>query len=123
MNQKVIHKSDVGAEPKQLNNSYTNTCLDTNDMDEDGIFDFVEWKIGTNTTKVDTDSDGVSDGQEFMTDSKGPADYLVSKPTATTTAFDATKKTTIVGTVPKPSKGIFRLQLQTAQIRQSDLRR
>ena len=87
-----------------MNNSYANAYLDANDTDKDGLFDFVEWKIGTDTTKVDTDGDGVPDGQEFMIDLTEPnnaADYLVSKPTTTTTTFDSTKKTTIEGTVPK----------------------
>ena len=103
--QTVIHKPDAGAAPKQITNSYSNAYLDTNDSDRDGLFDFVEWKIGTDSTKVDTDGDGVPDGQEFVTDNTDPlaaVDYLVSKPTTTTTIFDATKKTTIVGTVPKP---------------------
>ena len=97
--------NDNGDAPKQLNDSYANAYLDANDTDKDGLFDFVEWKIGTDTTKVDTDGDGVPDGQEFMTDQTEPnnaADYLVSKPTTTTTTFDSTKKTTIEGTVPKP---------------------
>ena len=100
-----ISTNDNGDAPKQLNDSYANAYLDANDTDKDGLFDFVEWKIGTDTTKVDTDGDGVPDGQEFMTDQTEPnnaADYLVSKPTTTTTTFDSTKKTTIEGTVPKP---------------------
>ena len=100
-----ISTNDNGDDPKQLNDSYANAYLDANDTDKDGLFDFVEWKIGTDTTKVDTDGDGVPDGQEFMTDQTEPnnaADYLVSKPTTTTTTFDSTKKTTIEGTVPKP---------------------
>ena len=99
-----ISTNDNGDAPKQLNNSYANAYLDANDTDKDGLFDFVEWKIGTDTTKVDTDGDGVPDGQEFMIDLTEPnnaADYLVSKPTTTTTTFDSTKKTTIEGTVPK----------------------
>ena len=100
-----ISTNDNGDAPKQLNDSYANAYLNANDTDKDGLFDFVEWKIGTDTTKVDTDGDGVPDGQEFMTDQTEPnnaADYLVSKPTTTTTTFDSTKKTTIEGTVPKP---------------------
>ena len=99
-----VSTNDNGDAPKQLNNSYANAYLDANDTDKDGLFDFVEWKIGTDTTKVDTDGDGVPDGQEFMIDLTEPnnaADYLVSKPTTTTTTFDSTKKTTIEGTVPK----------------------
>ena len=99
-----VSTNDNGDAPKQLNNSYANAYLDANDTDKDGLFDFVEWKIGTDTTKVDTDGDGVPGGQEFMIDLTEPnnaADYLVSKPTTTTTTFDSTKKTTIEGTVPK----------------------
>ena len=40
-NQTVIHKPDGGAPPKQLTNSYSNAYLDTNDTDQDGLFDFV----------------------------------------------------------------------------------
>ena len=104
-NQNIVHKPDGGAEPKQLNNSYSNAYLDTNDTDQDGLFDFVEWQIGTDAAQVDTDGDGVPDGKEFLDDNTNPSDasdYLVSKPTTTTTDFDTTKKTTIVGTVPKP---------------------
>ena len=67
-NQTVIHKPDGGAPPKQLTNSYSNAYLDTNDTDQDGLFDFVEWQIGTDAKKVDTDGDGVPDGKEFMED-------------------------------------------------------
>ncbi len=45
------------------------------------MFDFVEWQIGTDTRKVDTDGDGVPDGKEFMEDKTNPSDakdYLVS---------------------------------------------
>ena len=102
---KLVHKPDGGAEPKQLNNSYANAYLDANDTDKDGLFDFVEWHIGTDAANVDTDGDGVPDGKEFMKDQTDPndaTDYLVSKPTTTTTAFDSDKKTTIEGAVPKP---------------------
>ena len=103
--QKLIHKPDGGAAPKQLVNSYSNAYLDTNDTDKDGLFDFVEWNIGSDTTKVDTDGDGVPDGQEFMTDKTNlidAADYLVSKPLTNIMNYDPTKNATITGTVPKP---------------------
>ena len=104
-NQTVIHKPDGGAPPKQLTNSYSNAYLDTNDTDQDGLFDFVEWQIGTDAKKVDTDGDGVPDGKEFMEDKTKPddaKDYLVSAPVKNTTSFDLTKAVTITGTVPKP---------------------
>ena len=104
-NQTVIHKPDGGAPPKQLTNSYSNPYLDTNDTDQDGLFDFVEWQIGTDAKKVDTDGDGVPDGKEFMEDKTKPddaKDYLVSAPVKNTTSFDLTKAVTITGTVPKP---------------------
>ena len=104
-NQTLIHKPDGGAAPKQLTNSYSNAYLDTNDTDQDGLFDFVEWQIGTDAQKVDTDGDGVPDGKEFMEDETKPndaKDYLVSVPTLDTTSFDPTKETTISGKVEKP---------------------
>ena len=104
-NQTVIHKPDGGAPPKQLTNSYSNAYLDTNDTDQDGLFDFVEWQIGTDAKKVDTDGDGVPDGKEFMEDKTKPddaKDYLVYAPVKNTTSFDLTKAVTITGTVPKP---------------------
>jgi len=104
-NQTVIHKPDGGAPPKQLTNSYSNAYLDTNDTDQDGLFDFVEWQIGTDAKKVDTDGDGVPDGREFIDDMTKPddaKDYLVSVPVKNTTSFDLTKAVTITGTVPKP---------------------
>lgn len=100
-----LKKTDAGAPPRQLTNSYANAYLDVNDSDKDGLFDLVEYNIGSDAANVDTDGDGVPDGQEFMTDLTSPtdaADYLVSKPTTATTTFDSTKKTTIEGTVPKP---------------------
>lgn len=104
-NQTVIHKPDGGAPPKQLTNSYSNAYLDTNDTDSDGLFNFVEWQIGTDAQKVDTDGDGVPDGKEFMEDETKPndsKDYLVSVPTVNTASFDPTKTVAITGTVPKP---------------------
>ena len=100
-----LNARDGGATPQQLQDSYTNAYLDTNDTDKDGLFDFVEWQIGTDTRKVDTDGDGVPDGKEFMEDKTNPSDakdYLVSIPTTNITSFDPTKAVTITGTVPKP---------------------
>lgn len=104
-NQNLIHKPDGGAAPKQLINSYSNAYLDTNDTDKDGLFDFIEWNIESDATKVDTDGDGIPDGQEYLSDNTNlidATDYLVSKPLTNTTKFDPTKKTTIIGTVPNP---------------------
>lgn len=104
-NQTVIHKPDNGAPPRQITGSYANAYLDTNDTDHDGLFDFVEYQIGTDPRKVDTDGDGVPDGKEFIEDSASPSDgkdYLVSKPVTTTKTFDPAKETILTGTVPKP---------------------
>ena len=104
-NQLVIHKPDHGAAPKQLTGSYSNAYLDTNDTDKDGLFDFVEWQIQTDSTKVDTDGDGVPDGQEFLDDNTLPndaSDYLPSKPLTDVTTYDGSKDVTVTGTVSKP---------------------
>ena len=104
-NQLVIHKPDHGAAPKQLTGSYSNAYLDTNDTDKDGLFDFVEWQIQTDSTDVDTDGDGVPDGQEFLDDNTLPndaSDYLPSKPLTDVTTYDGSKDVTVTGTVSKP---------------------
>ncbi len=104
-NQTTIHKPDHGAAPKQLTGSYSNAYLDTNDTDKDGLFDFVEWQIKTDSTDVDTDGDGVPDGQEFLDDNTLPndaSDYLPSKPLTNVTTYDGSKDMTVIGTVSKP---------------------
>ena len=104
-NQTTIHKPDHGAAPKQLTGSYSNAYLDTNDTDKDGLFDFVEWQIQTNSTNVDTDGDGVPDGQDFLDDNTLPndaSDYLPSKPLTNVTTYDGSKDMTVIGTVSKP---------------------
>ena len=104
-NQQILHKPDNGAPPKQLTGSYSNAYLDTNDTDKDGLFDFVEWQIKTDSTDVDTDGDGVPDGQEFLDDNTLPndaSDYLPSKPLTDVTAYDGSKDVTVTGTVSKP---------------------
>ena len=104
-NQQILHKPDHGAPPKQLTGSYSNAYLDTNDTDKDGLFDFVEWQIKTDSTDVDTDGDGVPDGQEFLDDNTLPndaSDYLPSKPLTDVTAYDGSKDVTVTGTVSKP---------------------
>ena len=104
-NQQILHKPDHGAPPKQLTGSYSNAYLDTNDTDKDGLFDFVEWQIKTDSTDVDTDGDGVPDGQEFLDDNTLPndaSDYLPSKPLTNVTTYDGSKDMTVIGTVSKP---------------------
>ena len=104
-NQMLIHKPDHGAAPKQLTGSYSNAYLDTNDTDKDGLFDFVEWKIQSNSRNVDTDGDGVPDGQEFLDDNtllNDASDYLPSKPITNITTYNTTEDTIITGFVSKP---------------------
>ena len=98
-------KADGGQPPQQLENSYSNAYLNTNDTDKDGIFDFVEWEIGTDVKMVDTDGDGVPDGKEFVEDNTSPlkaSDYLVSVPKTDKKKYDTDTKSIIEGTVPKP---------------------
>ncbi|MFR9307525.1 MAG: hypothetical protein ACLVK6_01770, partial [Lachnospiraceae bacterium] len=74
---------DNGAEPRVLKNSYTNSYLQVNDSDGDGLFDFTELHIGTNPKNYDSDGDGRSDGDEFLTDKTDPKDakdFLVQAP-------------------------------------------
>ena len=99
-----IRKSDGGKPNKIIQNTYTNAFLQVLDTDKDGLFDFVEDEIGTDKFNVDTDGDGVPDGQEYLTDHTDPKDaksYLVVKPNVTTTNIEANTPQTIVGTVPK----------------------
>ena len=96
---------DGGAAPKRIRNSYSTAFVNTNDSDQDGVFDFIEWEIGTNVRSVDTDGDGVPDGQEMLDDHTDPsnaANYLVQKPTTETKSFDTAKEVIINGAVPKP---------------------
>ena len=99
-----IRKPDGGKPNKIIQNTYTNAFLQVLDTDKDGLFDFVEDEIGTDKFNVDTDGDGVPDGQEYLTDHTDPKDaksYLVVKPNVTTTNIEANTPQTIVGTVPK----------------------
>ena len=99
-----IRKPDGGKPNKIVQNTYTNAFLQVLDTDKDGLYDFVEDEIGTDKFNVDTDGDGVPDGQEYLTDHTDPKNaksYLVVKPNVTTTNIEANSPQTIVGTVPK----------------------
>ena len=99
-----IRKPDGGKPNKIIQNTYTNAFLQVLDTDKDGLYDFVEDEIGTDKFNVDTDGDGVPDGQEYLTDHTDPKNaksYLVVKPNVTTTNIEANSPQTIVGRVPK----------------------
>ena len=101
----LLGKADNGADFKQLTNSYANAYLQTNDKDEDGIFDFVEFSFGYDYNSVDTDGDGVPDPQELYTDETDgtkPGQYKVSAPTTQTTRISPASDNVIAGTMPKP---------------------
>ena len=101
---KGIRKPDGGKPNKIIQNTYSTAFLQVLDTDKDGLYDFVEDEIGTDKFNVDTDGDGVPDGQEYLTDHTDPKDaksYLVVKPNVTTTNIEANTPQTIVGTVPK----------------------
>ena len=101
---KGIRKPDGGKPNKIIQNTYSTAFLQVLDTDKDGLYDFVEDEIGTDKFNVDTDGDGVPDGQEYLTDHTDPKDaksYLVVKPNVTTTNIEANIPQTIVGTVPK----------------------
>ncbi|MDY4678252.1 MAG: Rib/alpha-like domain-containing protein [Bifidobacterium tsurumiense] len=97
-------KADNGATPKVLSNSYANSYLQSNDTDNDGVFDFVEFAFGYDHTNVDTDGDGVPDPQELYDDNTVGTDggqYKVNEPTTETTSIVRTLDNTITGTMPK----------------------
>ena len=101
---KGIRKPDGGKPNKIIQNTYSTAFLQVLDTDKDGLYDFVEDEIGTDKFNVDTDGDGVPDGQEYLTDHTDPKNaksYLVVKPNVTTTNIEANSPQTIVGTVPK----------------------
>ena len=99
-----IRKPDGGKPNKILQNSYSNTFMEVLDTDKDGLYDFLEDEIESDKFNVDTDGDGVPDGQEVLTDKTNPKDaksYLVVKPDITTKNIEANSAQTIVGKVPK----------------------
>ena len=101
---KGIRKPDGGKPNKIIQNTYSTAFLQVLDTDKDGLYDFVEDEIGTDKFNVDTDGDGVPDGQEYLTDHTDPKDaksYLVVKPNVTTTNIEANSPQQIIGTVPK----------------------
>ena len=99
-----IRKADNGKPNKRVQNTYSTAFLEVLDTDKDGLYDFVEDEIGSDKFNVDTDGDGVPDGQEYLVDKTKPTDpksYLVVKPNVTTKNIEANQNQTIVGTVPK----------------------
>ncbi|MBF1045013.1 MAG: InlB B-repeat-containing protein, partial [Peptostreptococcus sp.] len=99
-----IRKPDGGKPNKILQNSYSNAFMEVLDTDKDGLYDFTEDEIDTDKFNVDTDGDGVPDGQEVLTDKTNPKNaksYLVVKPDVTTKNIEANSAQTIVGKVPK----------------------
>ena len=97
-------KPDGGKPNKILQNSYSNAFMEVLDTDKDGLYDFLEDEIESDKFNVDTDGDGVPDGQEVLTDKTNPKDaksYLVVKPDVTTKNIEANSAQTIVGKVPK----------------------
>ena len=99
-----IRKPDGGKPNKILQNSYSNAFMEVLDTDKDGLYDFTEDEIESDKFNVDTDGDGVPDGQEVLTDKTNPKDaksYLVVKPDVTTKNIEANSAQTIVGKVPK----------------------
>ena len=99
-----IRKPDGGKPNKIVQNTYSNAFLEVLDTDKDGLYDFLEDEIESDKFNVDTDGDGVPDGQEFLIDKTNildPKSYLVVKPNVTTTDIEANKAEIIEGTVPK----------------------
>ena len=99
-----IRKPDGGKPNNIVQNTYSNAFLEVLDTDKDGLYDFLEDEIESDKFNVDTDGDGVPDGQEFLTDKTDildPKSYLVVKPNVTTTDIEANKSEIIEGTVPK----------------------
>ncbi|MGV0428237.1 Ig-like domain-containing protein, partial [Corynebacterium pyruviciproducens] len=83
INADVFDKLDGGAPVDVLKNSYGYTYLSLSDIDGDGLLDSYESELGTDSSKFDTDGDGVPDGQEVLkdkTDPKNPGSYKPSTP-------------------------------------------
>lgn len=97
-------RKDNGAPHRQLTGSYANAYLQTNDTDKDGVFDFVEFEHGMQIRDVDTDGDGVPDGQELLDDATDPTDpksYLVVAPTTAAQVISPAMREVITGAMPK----------------------
>lgn len=98
-------QTDYGASLKILEQSGHNCLLDVNDSDKDGLIDFIEYHFHSNPKLVDTDGDGVPDGQEALEDNTKPndaSDYLVKKPNAEKIKYNPSVENKIKGTLPKP---------------------
>ena len=95
---------DHGAPYKHLTDSYANAYIPMNDSDKDGLWDFIENQVGSNMNLVDTDGDGVPDGNELLDDSTDPvdaADYKAAAPQTDSTVLYGGIENTIEGTAPK----------------------
>nr|WP_297395444.1 Rib/alpha-like domain-containing protein [uncultured Peptostreptococcus sp.] len=100
-----IFKTDNGDPLKILQNSGHNCLLAVRDSDGDGLINFIEYQFHSNPNLVDTDGDGVPDGQEILKDNTKPndaTDYLVKEPTAQKTKYNPSVENKIKGSLPKP---------------------
>lgn len=100
-----IFKTDNGDPLKILENSGHNCLLAVRDSDGDGLINFIEYQFHSNPNLVDTDGDGVPDGQEILKDNTKPndaSDYLVKAPTAQKTKYNPSVENKIKGSLPKP---------------------
>ena len=96
---------DDGDPLKILQNSGHNCLLAVRDSDGDGLINFIEYQFHSNPNLVDTDGDGVPDGQEILKDNTKPndaTDYLVKAPTAQKTKYNPSVENKIKGSLPKP---------------------
>ena len=76
-------ETDGGAENQMLAGSYTTDFFEFGDADKDGLFDLEERELKTDVNNVDSDGDGVPDGQEVEEDNTNPNDtksYKVQPP-------------------------------------------
>lgn len=100
-----IFKTDNGDPLKILENSGHNCLLAVRDSDGDGLINFIEYQFHSNPNLVDTDGDGVPDGQEILEDNTKPndaSDYIVKAPTAERTKYNPSVENKIKGRLPKP---------------------